>query len=346
MLTSLSLRNFRSFPQKTVSFSEKTAIIGDNASGKTNILYGIYTLFWYQHLTIDWRNIPLAGETSVYIEGIFWSDTLSFSYDVDSQRKNYLVNGKKVSRPTLFAMFPAVVFFSPLDMNLLFLGPKYRREYLDTLLSQAHSEYKNILKKYENIVRSRNKVLKSICEWHATKDELSVWDTQCIESAQALYTYRWQAIDFFSDILPQLTTGILRTTIPVTISYESKVDRNDIAGSMRAYLEKNRERDIFLQRTPIGPHVDDFSLCANGENLTGFASRWEIKTALLSLVQAKISYLESYTGKLPILLVDDLWSELDTKHVQHILNHLSYLQILYTSISPLADENTHILSLL
>gem|GEM_PF-1943589 len=96
---------------------------------------------------------------------------------------------------------------------------------------------------------------------------------QCILSAQQIYSYRRQTIDSISQILPELTVGILRDAFPITISYESKVARDDIVGSMKAYLEKNRERDILLQRTPIGPHVDDFSLQANGESLTGFASR-------------------------------------------------------------------------
>jgi len=345
MLTSLTLRHFRSFLEKTISLQKKTAIIGDNASGKTNILYGIFTLFWYQYLHIDWKNIPQEDSKNVYIEGTFWSDTLSFSYDVDTQRKIYLINGKKITRPTLFRTFPSVVFFSPMDMNLLFLGPKYRREYLDTLLSQAHPEYKNVLKKYEHIVRSRNKVLKSICEWHAKQDEIIVWNTQFIQSAQEIYTYRWQAIDFFADILPTLTSGILKNNIPVTINYESKVDRYHIQSSMETYLEKNLQRDIFLQRTPIGPHVDDFSLCAAEKSLCWFASRWEIKSCLLSLTQTKISYLEAHTKKSPILLVDDLGSELDTVHIQHILKNLSYSQIVYTSILPIESENIHSISL-
>lgn len=347
MLQKIKIINFRSIENLELIFEDINGITGKNWAGKTNILQAICLVFFHQNIFFSPDNILRNGEKHLYIEALFeendFSHTLTFSFDAEQNKKLITLNGKKVSKKILWSTVLKICYFSPLEMNLFYLGPKTRRDFLDNILKNIFPEYDTLLKDYEKIVKNRNKVLKNIFEEKSKKTEIDFWDNALIQKAKKIYEYRLPLVDFFWEYI-KWEKNIFQNQSPhIEFQFISKVKRENIEGSMKKYLEENLERDIILGRTHIGPHLDDFDILIDGKNIVHFASRWEIKSILISLKFCEIKYIQKNTGKIPLLLIDDLASELDEEHLYFIETHFQNFQIIYTSILPIQREKTNII---
>lgn len=256
-----------------------------------------------------------------------------FSYESTGMKRRYLCNGKSTTKAKLALQYPHVVAFHPLGMNLMYLGPSERRNFLDTTLSQAFPEYQKILQNYKKVLLSRNKVLKNISEGKSSQSELDFWDTSFIQSAQNVSMYRQKIRDFFREQSPSLQSYLFGKVQNIEFHYISKIPLEAMQESFASQLLQERSKEILLRKTLRGPHLDDFTLLLDGVEITHYASRGEIKSLLLGLKFIESAFLEHFSAKKDIVfLIDDLLSELDSEHRDMLWEHIGERQCIVTCI--------------
>lgn len=315
LLRSILLQNFRSYPKKTFDFLKpSTIIIGENAAGKTNVLEAIMLLATGKSFRaiIDREMIRWHADVARVIGDI--GDTklelVVTCGEVSGQKvplKKYLVNGVSRRMIDFLGNFPAVLFW-PEDLEIVTDSPSIRRRYLDTVLSHVDREYRRNLLSYEKGLRQRNKLLDLIQEGRAVRSQLLFWDQLLIRAGGYITDVRNAYIAFVN--------GTKLENHHFTLRYEKSV----ISASR---LEQYKDEEINAKATLVGPHRDDFVVQStthgkegvNGyRNLASYGSRGEQRLAVLWLKLAELDYVEKFSGTRPILLLDDIFSELDEGH--------------------------------
>ncbi|MDD3646286.1 MAG: DNA replication and repair protein RecF [Candidatus Gracilibacteria bacterium] len=339
MITSLKLKNFRNFENKELFFDDKkNFIVGENGKGKTNILESISLISLNSLVKIGFENLVKKGENIFYIEAILSDNTkIAISYDLEKNKKTYFINRKKTTKLKLAKYTIKSVVFSPLIMNMLYLSPSLRRDFLDDVLSSSFENYEKHLKNYKLILTNRNKLLKNIKEAKSDKSEIKFWDSKFIEACKIIYNYRFGLIDYIKENISESKEYFLGKSEKVEFVYKSKVSKENLETDIKSYLEKNLDRDIILGTTAIGPHIDDFDILIDSIPITEFASRGEVKSIILYLKLIEVKFIEKCSQKQPILLIDDLLSELDENHKNMLLKKLNGYQ---TIISVIKAKNT------
>lgn len=233
MLQHIKIKNFRSIETMDLYFDKITNICGNNGAGKTNILQAILCVF--QNKSLPYSSLELLNnkENIFYLETLYTLENgleqkLSVSFDKESQKKLVLLNGKKVTKKILEENILKISYFSPISMNLFYLGPKQRRDFLDEVLLNIYPEYDSILKNYEKITKSRNKILKNIFEEKSSRDEINFWNEEFIKYAQAIYTYRIPFITFIQERISQTNDIFQNKETNIKFEYITKVDFSDI----------------------------------------------------------------------------------------------------------------------
>ena len=357
MIKKLTLKNFRNFSSEEFFFSEiENAIIWENWKWKTNILEAIALFSWINFLKIDFNNLVKIWEKIFFIEIelITW-EKLSISYDKDKQKKNFIINWKNTTPKKQKSIYDKVVLFSPIIMNIMYLSPSLRRDFLDEILIKTFDEYKKILTDYKKILISRNKILKNIREKKSEITELDFWNNKFIYLASIIYNYRFWCVNFLKENTKDFTKFFDNKIKKIEFKYKSKIVNNiklkkqekldDIKQQIKKYLNKNLEKDIIMSKTSIWPHTDDFEIFTDNITLIEFASRWEVKSIIIWLKLLEINFIEKYTNKKPILLIDDLLSELDNKHKNLLLENIKQYQTFITSIRKDYDNIKNIIHL-
>ena len=334
MIESIKLINFRNFDEKKLdSIQEKNFIIWKNGAWKTNTLEALSLLWDNSFSGLQIENFVKKWESVFYIEYQTNSwDTMALSYDIEKKKRNYILNGKHISKQKFNDYTYKCVVFSPIIMNLMYLSPSLRRDFLDSILSNSFPQYSQILKEYKKIIASRNKVLKNISEGKSQRDEVVFWNEKFIEKASEVYKYRFKLIHFFESQISQSLEYFNGKIEKIEFIYKTKIEEENIEAILSNYINDNIERDIILAKTPIWPHVDDFDISVDDMSLVAFASRWETKSVILWLKLLEIVFTEKMTWKKPILLIDDLLSELDEAHKNMFTKKIKYYQTFITSI--------------
>jgi len=338
MIQSIKLVNFRNFIQKDIIFDEKkNFIIWDNWRWKTNILEAI-SLLWNN--SILWLNFDSLINTASEVFFIEITDKnknkIWISYDKNTGKKKYIINWKSSTKKALKEISYKSVIFSPIIMNMMYLSPSLRRDFIDNILINSYPEYEKHLKEYKSIVKNRNKVLKNINEWKSSKTEITFWDDMFTKKAMIIYKYRFKLINYIKNDINKLLNIFWWKINDISFKYITKVNEENIEKSIKKYLEKNLERDIIIKKTNIWPHIDDFDIIIDEKSIINYASRWEVKSVLLWLKNFEIQFIEEKTQKKPILIIDDLLSELDYEHEELLLKNIDNYQ---TFISSIKEEN-------
>lgn len=249
------------------------------------------------------------------------------SCDTEKKAVSFAIQGENVSRAAYLSKLPVrAMLFSPIEMNVLYLGPSLRRDFLDEPVSLAFPEFAKVKKDYSAALKNRNALLKKISEGEAKAADLSVWDPLFTAKAAEYFRYRMRFVDYVrsrSDDISSLLDGKYR----VRFDYQTKTDEADIEGSVAAYLAKNRDRDVVLGHTYVGPHLDDFGLTVvlpSGEvRSEDYLSRGENKSLLYALKLIAADFLIEKGGKPLVLLFDDLFSELDPHRSDLVLKRVA-----------------------
>lgn len=324
-LISLNLKNFRNLENKNIDFEEgNTVLIGDNAQGKTNILESIYFLSSGKPIKTETDDEVIRfGEDTVSVEGIvkdkFGAETklTTIIHKTDhGLRKRLLVND--IPRRLLdYSGNLVVVFFRPEDIDLITGSPSIRRDYIDMTIGQIDRDYRKILTSYQKAVTQKNKLLKIIREEGAKIDELDFWNEQQLRYGKMLQEKRrifFEKINSFERRFGKFSYRY----IPNFIS-ESR-------------LEEIKLREIYAAVSLIGPHRDDFLFYEDEKDLAKFGSRGEQRTAVLDLKISELSFFEEVSGGRPVLLLDDIFSELDESHRKHVLDLAKLQQTVIASV--------------
>ncbi|MDP2090295.1 MAG: DNA replication and repair protein RecF [Candidatus Gracilibacteria bacterium] len=341
MITELRLINFRNFEElKLVGLEKKNFLVGENGKGKTNILECISLLSNNSITGLSFDELVKRGEDYFFIE--YLSDDgnkISFSYTKEKKLKQFMLNNKKISKKKFNQITNKCVIFSPIIMNMMYLSPNLRRSFLDDLLKSSFEDYEKLLTSYKKIIKHRNKTLKNIGEGKSSKQEINFWNEKFIIEATRIYKYRFKIINFLKSTIDSTKEFFSGKIESIELKYNTKVTEDNVSKDIKEYLEKNIDRDIIMGRTPIGPHVDDFEILVDGIHLSHFASRGETKSMILWLKLLEGIFIEKMTSKKPILLIDDLLSELDNNHKDMLVKKIEYYQTFISSITKTEDTN-------
>ena len=332
-ITSLTLRCCRNYEELHLDLDDGVQIfLGANAQGKTNIIEALYyAAFGRSHRTSSDAELIRMGADGAYIGLNFVRHdvpgTLSFSFQRGARRRIEYA-GENLRQRDLVGMLP-MVLFSPEDLFLVKGAPALRRRYLDAELSQASPAYYGELLRYTHILRQRGAVLKDIRERLASVDDLLPWDVQLARSGARIVTRRIAAAEAIGALSARVQ-AVLADGEELTLSYEIAGAPDDLPGEKDGMTERlelwynkmfmeGRARDIARASTGVGPHLDDLVLRVGGMSLRSYGSQGQQRTGALALKIAELFYLHENVGEAPILLLDDVMSELDADRRKALL---------------------------
>jgi len=335
-ITRLELHSYRNYDTLDLSFDPGVQIfLGANAQGKTNIIEAIYyAAFGRSHRTTSDAELIRMGESGARIDLSFARHdvpgALSFAF-ARGHRRRILRAGEPLPRRELVGLLP-MVLFSPEDLFLVKGAPALRRRYLDAELSQASPAYYGELLRYTHILRQRGAILKDIRERLSTADALEPWDVQLARSAARIVTRRIAAAERLGALSGRVQAA-LAAGEELTISYEIAHVSEGLIGEKDGMTERLelwynkalsecRARDIARGATGVGPHLDDLVLSVGGMNLRSYGSQGQQRTGALALKLAELFYLHDSIGEAPILLLDDVMSELDADRRAALLSFI------------------------
>lgn len=346
MIQSIKLINFRNFLEKEFFFDKKeNFIIWPNWKGKTNVLEAISIITNNSIIWLSFDNLVNIDSDLFFVEISTEIGKIWISFDKVNNRKKFLVNSKSITKNKFKDIIPKSVFFSPMSMNMFYLSPSLRRDFLDNILINSFLEYEDILKIYKNIFINRNKLLKNIFDKKSSKEEISFWDDKFIEYALKIYQYRCKIIDYIKqeidNLIPYFSWKVSKIEFlyKTKISLENDFSKESIKKEIKDYLVKNLDRDIILKKTHIWPHIDDFDIIIDNISLIKFASRWETKSVVIWLKILEVIFIEKITWKKPILLIDDLLSEIDEIHKDLLLKNIDWNQVIIATINQISEKN-------
>lgn len=341
---SLRLTNFRNYETLDLRLSPNINVfLGENAQGKTNIAEALcYAAMGRSHRTSADADLIRWDASEARIELLFErlsvENTLEFRFR-RGRRRSILKNGDFLKTKELFGTFNAVLF-SPEDLFLIKGAPAERRRFLDGELSQASPAYGHEMLRYARLLVQRNNLLKKIRERRADKDMLSLWDGQLAESAARIVEKRFLAVKKLNMLANLMQRRISAGRENLSLSYElygSEGEPYSVTAELVPWynkkLEESRELDILRGSTSVGPQRDDILLEVNGVNLRSFGSQGQQRTGVLALKLSELEFLRSETGEYPILLLDDVMSELDGTRREKLLDFIGreHIQTLLTA---------------
>lgn len=327
-LSKLTLRQFRSYDQAEFEFDEKlTLITGDNGSGKTNLLEAIYVLLQGGSFRVSDRELTKYDTDWWRVDGCINSDPRQIRYQTDHKPPKHLVEKQTTKRFTYKDRLP-VVLFEPNDLLLLHGSPSRRRDAIDLMLSALSHPYKTTLSKYERALVQRNNILKK--QPRNMTDALFSWDVLLSEYGVELLHSRRRLIEQLDTLLTGYYEQIAGSYTPLTILYQSDQSGQPTTSQYIQTLHKKLPLDTLRGTTSVGPHRDDIEFVLRDSSAKQSASRGETRTIILALKMAFAKLLESTYDTRPILLFDDVFSELDKSRRQNLATTLGNYQTIIT----------------
>ncbi len=330
-IESIQLSNFRNYESLYMEFDKGTNILyGDNAQGKTNILESVYLCGTSKSHkgSKDKEMIRFQNEES-HIRMMVKKEGLSYKIDMHLRKnraKGVAINGLPIKKARELLGVVNLVFFSPEDLNIIKNGPGERRRFLDLELCQLDSVYITELAGYNHIVNQRNKLLKDLLHQPKLKDTLDIWDMQMVKYGCQIIRKRKNFICELNEIIRDIHRNLTGKTEEIHVIYEPNVNEEEF----ELLLLKNRDRDIRMKLSSTGPHRDDFCVMVNGIDIRKYGSQGQQRTAALSLKLSEIYLVKKKIKDTPVLLLDDVLSELDRNRQTYLLDSIHDIQTLIT----------------
>ena len=331
IIESLELKNYRNYKELHINFDPGTNVLyGDNAQGKTNILESVYVCATTKsHRGSKDREIIEFGEEESHIKMNIRKDDVPYRIDMHLKKnktKGVAINGIAIHKASELFGVVNVVFFSPEDLNLIKNGPAERRRFVDLELCQLNRLYVHSLVQYNKIILQRNKLLKEIAFRPEYEEMLDIYDMQLVSYGRELIHYRNDFIDQMNGIIRNIHFNLSGGKEELEIRYEPNTE----ADVLEKALKKSRMQDLRQKTTLTGPHRDDISFYVNNIDIRKFGSQGQQRTAALSLKLAEIELVKKIVKDYPILLLDDVLSELDSGRQEHLLSGISHIQTVIT----------------
>ena len=361
-ISHISLTNFRNYERLDLDLSPGMKLFqGENGAGKSNLLEAM-------HMLAVARSPRASGDRDLILrangEGEFYTQVAA-NVERKDDSVNLQINFRTTNAPVATTGSPALsvqkyfrvngaarrasalighlnaVMFSAEDMDIVYGAPSVRRRYMNILISQTDREYLGAIQRYERVVRQRNYLLRQIRDGAATEGELAFWDDELVKEGSRIVARRRAAVSALSDGASPIHAGLSRENERFTVSYKPNVPLPDdsaedgIAEVITASLAERRRQEVARGITVTGPHRDDVSLTLNGMEAAAFASRGQARTAVLALKLAEAAYLREIRGQRPVILLDDVLSELDPARREQVIEHATqYHQTLITTADP------------
>ena len=328
---SLELKNYRNYDRISLHFDRETNVLyGDNAQGKTNILEAIQLAATTKsHRGSRDREIIRFGEEESHLRMVLSRTGVSHRVDMHlrkSRSKGIAIDGIPVKRSGELFGLVHTICFSPEDLSMIKNGPAERRRFMDMELCQMSRVYLHNISKYNRIVNQRNNLLRQIGYEPSLRSTLDIWDEQMISCGCSVIEERRAFIDKLNERTEAVHAGITAGREHLKIQYRPSTEADDFAGRLAA----GRETDLRMKMTGVGPHRDDFAFMLGDVDLRKFGSQGQQRTAALSLKLAEIDFVRDSVGESPVLLLDDVMSELDSRRQNDLMNSMQDIQTIIT----------------
>ena len=331
IIKSIELQNFRNYEDLNILFDEGTNIFyGDNAQGKTNILEAAYLSGTTKsHKCSKDKEMIRFGEQESHIRTVVVKKDKEYQIDMhlkNNRSKGIAINKVPIKKASELFGILNMVFFSPEDLNIIKNGPAERRRFLDSELCQLDKIYLSDLTTYNKILNQRNKLLKDMVYRPDLKDTLPVWDMQLVETGRKIIRRRKQFVDELNEIVHDIHYRISGEKEDLLLQYEPSIE--DIF--FEDELSRVKERDMRQCMTSVGPHRDDLLFSIGEVDIRKFGSQGQQRTSALSLKLSEIELVKRSIHDTPVLLLDDVLSELDSNRQNYLLNSIHDTQTLIT----------------
>lgn len=326
LLKNISLKNFTNYEEAECDFDDNINIfVGDNAQGKSNLLDAIY---YIATISSSRKNkdseLIKWGRDYFSISAHFFNRFGDNKVDVKvlGNKKEVYLNNYKIEKRKEYIGYLITVIFNPEDLYIIKGDPSLRRQYIDNELSTTDVEYFLNLIKYKKILEQRNILLKENRRKKISNDIMEIWEDQLTNYGIKIIKKRLELIEKLQEISKKIHFRITDNVEELHIEYHSIIDLKYIESSYRNLLKENRQKDIDRGYTSIGPHRDDLEILINGMSAKKFASQGQQRTISLSLKISEIEFIKEKTGEYPLLLLDDVLSELDKKRKHKLLEEI------------------------
>lgn len=331
--SALKLHHFRSYQEHTVEFmSGVNIIVGPNGSGKTNLLEALHVLSSGSSFRGADRDLLMHNQEWFRLEGLFGEQQRIMTYRQlgETVEKQFVLDGTKKARLTHQQRVP-VVLFEPDHLRLLRESPSKRRDYIDNLLIKLHPDYSWLKHQFERVLTQRNAMLKRRLPPGLLEDQLFAWDVKFAELSQHIVARRRELIDALQAQASAIYSDIAGRPHTVALTYESSVDGINYHASLLRQLSERLTRDTERGFTGVGPQRDDFSISLDGAPAAAAASRGEVRSILLTLKIIELRLLAESQDATPLLLLDDVFSELDAARRKALAELAKTYQTLITT---------------
>ena len=331
IIESIELRNFRNYENLDIHFSNGTNIFyGDNAQGKTNILEAAYLSGTTKsHKGSKDKEMIRFGEEESHIRTIVKKNEKTYQIDMHLRKsgsKGVAINKIPIKKASELFGILNIVFFSPEDLNIIKNGPPERRRFIDLELCQLDKLYLSDLSRYNKVLNQRNRLLKDIYYRKDLLDTLPMWDIQLLEYGRNIIQKRKQFVEELNEIITDIHSHISGGREKLVLKYEPSID--DIF--FEDELLRVREKDLKLCQTTVGPHRDDMLFSVDGIDIRKFGSQGQQRTSALSLKLSEIELVKKSIHNTPVLLLDDVLSELDSNRQNYLLSSIKDIQTMIT----------------
>lgn len=331
---SLKLKNFRNYDLLQLDFDQSTNIFyGNNAQGKTNVLEAVYLSGTTKsHRGTKDRDMIQFGKDESHIETVVDKKGMTYQIDMHLKKnspKGIAINKVPIHRASELFGIINIVFFSPEDLNIIKNGPAERRRFIDIELSQLDKIYLNHLSNYNRIVNQRNHLLKELKD-NSKKESLlqtlDIWEIQLVQYGNEIIRRRNEFINQINEIISDIHRKLTGGKEEIRVIYEPSNGKM----TLEQALKRNKEKDMRMRSTSVGPHRDDICFMIGDLDIRRFGSQGQQKTAALSLKLSEIELVKQIIHDTPVLLLDDVLSELDKYRQNYLLESIHDIQTLIT----------------
>lgn len=323
-LTKLDITNFRNYDNLSLEFEDVNILVGKNGVGKTNILESIYVLaITKSHRSYLDKNLIKEDKDFTKITGSVNKKGKKNTYElvISAKGKKVSINKNILRRISDYLSNFTAILFCPDDLDLIKGSPSERRKFLNIEIGQLNNKYIATLNDYNQLIKNRNEYLKNITFNNYNAEYLSVINNQIATKASIIYDYRYKFLRKVEENLIKMYDEQFKIPIKIEFSNNCEIidETDNIKEKILNKLNKNLKKEIILGSTQYGPHKDDFDIILDGKNIRDYGSQGQQRLVVLGLKISELSIFKETTGEYPVLLLDDVFSELDIEKRNKII---------------------------